>query len=232
MFGDAEQLHRLGVDVQDAEVVREQNDAVGRVLDDFVAHGFRPRAHIGEAHLDVGIAVQDGDCLVAAGGVAARAAVELVRGRVLARLGEHRADVLFAGDEVLRDDARMRLGEVHGHGDERRARRLLRGVLAHILVALYGAALARYAAWAADAGVFAAVHFEEQPVQGIDFLQHLGTAFDAVHRHIFVSGGERFKRLDYAAGDGVIPRAVGGFFALGFDLGFAQIDVFVRKKLR
>ncbi len=78
------------------------------VFDDQVAHAFGALTKIGQAHVDVGFALGNSDGLVAAGRIAAGAAVELV---FLARFAH--------GDENFADLAFIRLRRMIGQIVER-----------------------------------------------------------------------------------------------------------------
>ena len=124
----------------------------------------------------------------------------------------------------------MPFGEVNLFRDDRGSLGGARRVFAHVLVALYRASRRRKTAGTAHAGVLAAVHFEEEPREGVDFFQHFAAAVHPVHGDVFVARGQRVEGLDYAARNGIIARFERAFLLRLFCLYFAKVDVFLCEK--
>ena len=76
---DAENLAGSLVDLLDLQLLADGDDAFRRDVDDLLGVGLGTLFHIWHAHADLSAALIDGDGLVAAGAVAAQAAVELIR---------------------------------------------------------------------------------------------------------------------------------------------------------
>ena len=77
-LGAHEEFLESGVHVQDSQVLVEDHDAVGAGLNDPIDALLGEPLHVGNAHFRLGHAADDRHGLVAAGSVAAGAAVELV----------------------------------------------------------------------------------------------------------------------------------------------------------
>jgi len=94
----------------------EDHNAVGAGFDDAVGALLGEPTHVRDAHLGLGEAADDGDGLVAAGGVAAGATVELVLFAGLAGHFEHAADGLFGDGLVVAEWAEAGVDALVGRG--------------------------------------------------------------------------------------------------------------------
>src|SRR5699024_10963150 len=94
---EAEALLRRAVELADVEVPVGDERDVGRGGEHDLGERLRALTHVRDAHGQLGLALIDGDGLLAAGVVAAHASVELLLGRLLAGLAQDRADDLLAG---------------------------------------------------------------------------------------------------------------------------------------
>ena len=114
---------------------------------------------------------------------------------------QHLLYLLFRGRTALGPQAGMGVGQAHAcigggtHG--------MRGlVVGHIGVdvglGLYHAAGARNTLRAIDATAGAGVHLDEDMVQALDVLQHVGQTVDAVHGHIGITLRQRVEGADDA----------------------------------
>ena len=81
-------------------------------------------------------------------------------------------------------------------------------IFADIGVGFDRARLERERAGAVDAGGVAAVHLDEHARKALDVFEHLLAFFRAVHRDELVSVDILLERLDDAAADGIVFRAV------------------------
>ena len=85
-MADVEHLQRRAVELLNLQILVDDNDAAGHVIEYLIAEALGFVHDKGQTHAVVCFAAVDGDCLVAAGVVAAGAAVELVALCIFAEL--------------------------------------------------------------------------------------------------------------------------------------------------
>lgn len=153
-------------------------------MDDVDGQRFGFLAHIGEAHFDVGIAVDDGPGFAAAAAIAADAAVEFVGWGHLSGAVEHFFD-FFVGDfaAAIGDDG-MDFGEIEiglvgltGLGE---AGLLAFEILLELDFGFGDAAFGEHGAGAVDAAGGACVDFDEDAFVVFDVFEHFHAALGAV----------------------------------------------------
>lgn len=208
---EIEHLAGGGVELLHLQRFVEDDDAVGRVFDDFIREVLGLFLQIGQAHRNLGLAVEHGDGLVAAGVVAAASAVQLVLGLVLAHLVQDFLDRLRAGHRSPHADVAVRLGQRVRVG-------LIDGEIAVRRVAVDrrrpadGAAVFVHRR-TADAASHAGGHLDEalfQPALA-DLAQRADAVVDAVDGDVGVVGRAALHRAQDAARRREQARLAAGF---------------------
>ena len=107
VFLDAENIPKSPVGHAHPQGAVHRQNSRGRIADDFVRKGFGPLFHIGQAHGHIRLALVDGHRLIAAGGIAAGSAVELIRRAVFTQTAKNLVDLLLGGQFGLGSAAGM-----------------------------------------------------------------------------------------------------------------------------
>ncbi len=90
------------IDLLHTKLLVQNKNGVRRIVDDLAGEAFGLFLQKRQAHGKIGLALINGDGLIAAGGISAAAAVQLVLGRCFAHFGKDLADGRFARNPFVR----------------------------------------------------------------------------------------------------------------------------------
>ncbi len=210
--GEAQHLHGRCVDIHYVHVGVDNHHALGRVTHDVNSQTLSALAHVGQAYIDVGIAVHHGPGFFAAGAIAAGTTIKLVGFGKFAGTAQHILNLFVAGGTTLGTQARMGVSQRHpcvGRRQMFACGHLVFHIAVDICLSLNHTAIVCNRARSVDAATGTHVHLYEHVVHRLNVFQHIGNTVHAVHCHVSVAFRQSVERAYNALRYRIGFRAVG-----------------------
>ena len=195
---------RNSVDIHHIHLAVQNHDALRTVVDDLIGHGLRPLAHVGQTDVNVGIAVEHSPCLLPAGRIAARAAVELILRLELAGTVQYllylflrRSLALALYPGIYRRDIDI-TSPVPGLLT-RQCGTFFPDISLHLYCRPDLLSVIHHAAGSAHTGILAHIHLKKHPGHLVDILQSIHAVLRPVHRDVIVTRRTALERMDDTA---------------------------------